>query len=64
MDYCSGALNIIQLTENELRESQKFKNYEDFLVTIENKYGFRLKDCYWMTTPTLEIFQYENGVLV
>ena len=28
---------------------------------IKDKYGFRLKDCQWMTTETLQVYRYENG---
>lgn len=61
LDYCSGALNIIELTEEEIKESDKYDDFESFLVTIEEKYGFRLKDCNWMTTENLNIYRYKNG---
>ena len=31
------------------------------LSTIEEKYGFRLSNCQWMTTEELNICRYENG---
>lgn len=62
LDYCTGYLNIIRLTDEELRESEKYDDFEEFLTTLEEKYGFRLKDCNWMTTETLNICRYENGV--
>lgn len=61
LDYCVGCLNIIKLTDEELRESEKYDNFEDFLSTIEEKYEFRLSDCNWMVTENLSIFRYENG---
>lgn len=61
LDFCTGCLNIIKLTDEELQESEKYDNFESFLSTIEEKYGFRLSDCSWMTTERLEIHQYENG---
>ena len=64
LDYCGGYLNIIRLTDEELRESEKYDDFEEFLSTLEDKYGFRLKDCNWMTTETLNICRYENGVEV
>lgn len=64
LDFCTGYLNIIHLTDTELRESEKYDDFEEFLSTLEDKYGFRLKDCHWMTTETLNIYRYENGVEV
>lgn len=61
LDYCIGALNIIELTDEEIKESDKYDDFESFLVTIEEKYGFRLKDCNWMTTENLNIYRYKNG---
>lgn len=32
LDYCSGTLNIIELTDKELRESEHYENFESYLV--------------------------------
>lgn len=61
LDFCIGCLNIIKLTDEELRESEKYDDFEDFLSTIEEKYEFRLSDCNWMVTENLSIYRYENG---
>lgn len=61
LNYCSGALNIIELTEEEIKESCNYDDFESFLMTIEEKYGFRLSDCNWMTTENLNIYRYKNG---
>ena len=61
LDYCVGCLNIIKLTDEELRESEKYDDFEDFLSTLEEKYEFRLSDCNWMVTENLSIYRYENG---
>ena len=61
LDYCTGALNIIELTEEEINESENYEDFESFLVTIEEKYGFRLKDYNWMSTENLNIYHYKNG---
>ena len=61
LDFCGGYLNIIHLTEEEKKESENYEDFETFLSTLEEKYGFRLKDCQWMTTETLAIYRYENG---
>ena len=42
LDFCIGALNIIKLTEEELQESENYDDFETFLSTLEDKYGFRL----------------------
>lgn len=61
LDFCVGCLNIIKLTDEELRESENYEDFESFLVTIEEKYGLRLKNCSWMVTENLSIYRYEDG---
>lgn len=61
LDFCGGYLNIIHLTDEEIKESEKYEDFESFLCTLEEKYGFRLKDCHWMTIESLNIYRYENG---
>ncbi len=61
LDYCCGALNIIELTDEEINESYNYEDFESFLVTIEEKYGFRLSDCNWMVTKELNIYEYKDG---
>lgn len=61
LDFCGGYLNIIHLSEEEKKESEKYEDFESFLSTLEEKYGFRLNDCNWMTTETLQVYRYENG---
>lgn len=61
LDFCVGCLNIIKLTDEELRESEEYEDFESFLSTIEERYGFRLNSCQWMTTEELNICRYENG---
>ncbi len=61
LDFFVGCLNIIRLTDEELRESENYENFEYFLITIEDKYGFKLKNCNWMTTENLDIYCYQNG---
>ena len=61
LDFCTGALNIIKLTQEELRESENYDDFESFLSTLEDKYGFNLNHCQWMTTETLNIYWYKDG---
>ena len=61
LDFCIGVLNIIKLTKEELQESENYDDFEAFLSTLEDKYGFKLDNCQWMTTETLNIYWYENG---
>lgn len=61
LDYCTGALSIIELTEEEINESYNYEDFESFLETLEDKYDFRLKDCSWMTTEKLDIYRYKDG---
>lgn len=61
LDYCIGALNIIELTDEEINRSHEFDDFESFLSTIEDKYGFRLSDCNWMVTENLNVYRYKDG---
>ena len=61
LDFCIGVLNIIKLTEEELRESENYDDFGSFLSTLEEKYGFKLNNCQWMATENLKIYWYENG---
>ena len=59
LDYAGGTLIKIQLTKEEQKESKKYKDFEDFLHTLEDKYEFRLRDCEWMNVN--EITEREYG---
>lgn len=61
LDYFTGALNIIELTDEEINRSYEFDDFESFLSTIEDKYGFRLSDCNWMFTENLNVYRYKDG---
>ena len=61
LDFCVGCLNIIELTDEELELSEKYEDFESFLVTLEDKYGFNLRNSQWMTTETLSVYRYKDG---
>ena len=61
LDFCIGALNIIRLTDGEVKESEEYDDFEEYLSTLEDKYGFRLNNCQWMTTENLNVYWYDNG---
>ena len=61
VDFCIGALNIIRLTDEEVKESEQYDDIEEYLSTLEDKYGFRLNNCQWMTTENLNVYWYDNG---
>ena len=61
LDNSTGALSIIELTDEEINESYNYEDFESFLTTIENKYGFRLTYSSWMTTENLNIYRYKDG---
>ena len=61
LDFCIGVLNIIRLTDEEVKESERYDDFEEYLSTLEDKYGFRLNNCQWMTTENLNVYWYDNG---
>ncbi len=60
LDFCIGVLNIIRLTDEEVKESERYDDFEEYLSTLEDKYGFRLNNCQWMTTENLNVYWYDN----
>lgn len=64
LDFTNGYLNIIKLTPEEKEVAYKFDSFEDFLYTLEDKYGFKVSQSQWMATETLDVYHYENGSLV
>lgn len=61
LDFTIGCLNIIELTDEELKASEEYEDFSVFLSTLEDKYGFRLSNSQWMTTETLSIYRYKDG---
>ena len=55
LDYCTGQIIKIKLTEEEKSKSETYEDFEDFMRTeLEDKYEFRTKDVCWMTAENLE----------
>lgn len=61
LDFTLGILNIIHLTPEEVKASENYESFEDYLATLEDKYDFRLSDSQWMCSEKLNIYRYENG---
>lgn len=53
MDFSTGELIKIKLSEQELKESEECDDFEEFLSTLEAKYEFRLRDCPYITCHNL-----------
>lgn len=53
LDFCTATVIKIRLTKEQIEEFYKYGNFEEFLSTLENKYGFQVRNCYWMTCETL-----------
>ncbi len=53
MDFSIGELIKIKLTDEQLKSSEEYEDFGEFLSTLEEEYGFRLKDCLYMTCHTL-----------
>lgn len=54
LDFSVGEVIRIRLSKEQLEESEKYDDFEVYLSTLEEKYGFRLKDCQWMLTETYQ----------
>lgn len=53
MDFYTGELIKIRLTDEQLKISEKYDDFGDFLSTLEEDYDFRVKDCLYMTCHNL-----------
>ena len=54
LDYSVGEVIKIRLTKEQIKESEKYDDFETFLSTQEEVYDFRLKDCLWMCTESYQ----------
>lgn len=64
LDFTLGCLNIIHLTPEEVEESRSPEyegDFESYLITLEDKYGFKLSNCQWMCSESLTVYRYEDG---
>lgn len=52
-DPISGEILKIRLTDEELAESAKYEDFEEYLSTLEEKYEFDLSNSVWMATDEL-----------
>lgn len=53
MDFSTGELIKIRLTDEQLKASEEYDDFAEFLSTLEEDYEFRLKDCLYMTCCNL-----------
>ncbi len=53
MDFSTGELIKIRLTDEQLTTSEEYEDFDEFLSTLEDECDFRLKDCLYMTCHTL-----------
>jgi len=53
LNFCTATVIKIRLSKQQIEESYKYEDFEEFLSTLENKYGFQVKNCCWMTCETL-----------
>lgn len=53
IDFSTGELIKIKLSDAELKDSEEYEDFSDFLSALESKYDFRLKDCLYMTCYNL-----------
>lgn len=58
LDYSVGEVIKIKLTPEQIKESEKYDDFECYLFTLEEKYRFRLSDCHWMVVEEIEESSY------
>ena len=58
MDYSTGSLIKIKLTDKERKEFAATDDTESFVDGLSAKYGFRMQDSYWMSVDVLQEYNY------
>ena len=53
LDFSKGEIIKIRLGEEQKKESEKYDDFSEFLETLEDKYGFNLNCCSWMSCEVL-----------
>ena len=53
LDCSIGEIIKIRLTEEEKIESENYEDFSEFIETSEDKYGFNLGYCSWMSCQIL-----------
>ena len=53
LDCSVGEVIKIRLSAEEKIESEKYDDFSEFLETLEDKYGFNLNCCSWMSCEVL-----------
>ena len=53
LDCSIGEIIKIRLTEEEKAKSEEYDDFSEFLETLEDKYGFHLNCCSWMSCEVL-----------
>ncbi|OJU53339.1 MAG: hypothetical protein BGN96_17390 [Bacteroidales bacterium 45-6] len=53
LNFITEEILTIRLNAEEIEESPKYRDFEDFLKTLEVKYDFKLSECQWITFETL-----------
>ena len=43
LDFSTGELIKIRLSDEELKQSEEYESFEEFLIILEDKYDFRMK---------------------
>lgn len=53
LDFSTATVIKIRLTAEQIEESYKYDDFEEFFSTLEKQYHFQVKNCYWMACETL-----------
>ena len=64
MDYSIGEVFVIKLTVEEQEAAAQYEYFDEFLRTIEDKYGFRTKACDYMSSEFIRVNCFKDNELV
>lgn len=61
LNHNTGEVTVIHLTDEERQTMLNYDSVEDFLLSIEDKYGFKLMECsYTYSADDATIKSYDN----
>lgn len=61
LDFDGDGISVIQLTNEDKKNLKKYEDTEGFLKTVQEKYDFRLKSCYFMSSERFNEVRYKDG---
>lgn len=64
IDYSISEVFVIKLTVEEQEAAAQYEYFDEFLRTIEDKYGFQTKTCDYMSSEYIKVNCFKDKELI